>query len=116
VHEFGLAEPLLRAALELSARHGGLPIERVCARIGRLRAVAPDALLLAFDALKQGTAAQGATLDWIEVPPAVRCSACRTIFEPENNVWVCSGCGGAGGELLSGNELVMERVILRAIE
>jgi hydrogenase nickel incorporation protein HypA/HybF len=114
MHEFSLAEPILKAALEVSERQGGLAIEQVCARIGRLRAVAPEALTFAFDSLKEGTAAQGALLVWGEIAPTVRCAPCAAVFEPEDDrIWLCPSCGAVGGELLAGNELMVERVILR---
>jgi hypothetical protein len=38
---------------------------------------------------------------------------CPLVFQPEDDrIWVCPSCGGAGGELLTGNELIIERVIL----
>lgn len=114
MHEFSLAEPLLKAALEVAENRGGLAVEQVCAQIGRLREVAPEALTFAFDALAKGTLAEGATLLWKDIPPRVRCAQCPAIFQPEDDrIWVCPSCGGAGGELLAGNELVVERVILR---
>ena len=114
MHEFSLAEPLLRAALEIAEKQGDLTVEQVHAQIGRLRQVAPDALTFAFDALAKGTLADGATLAWNEIPPRVRCAMCAAVFEPEDDrIWLCPSCGAAGGELLAGNELVVERVILR---
>lgn len=114
MHEFGLAEPLLHAALEIAEQHGGLAIEQVCAQIGRLREVAPEALTFAFDALSKGTLAEGATLIWKEIAPRVRCAQCAMVFEPvDEHIWTCPTCAVTGGELLAGNELVMERVVLR---
>jgi hydrogenase nickel incorporation protein HypA/HybF len=113
MHEFSLAEPLLRAALEISERQGGAAVEQVYARIGRLREVAPEALTFAFNSLANGTAAEGAALVWKEIAPSVRCAMCPLVFQPEDDrIWVCPSCGGAGGELLTGNELIIERVIL----
>lgn len=114
MHEFGLAEPILRAALEVSERQGGLAVDEVRARIGRLRAAAPDALTMAFDSLKRGTAAEDAILSWEEIAPSVRCANCAGVYAPEDDrLWLCPSCDHAGGELLAGNELIVERVILR---
>jgi Zn finger protein HypA/HybF involved in hydrogenase expression len=35
MHEFSIAEPLLKAALETAKAQGGLPIEQVRVQIGR---------------------------------------------------------------------------------
>jgi len=114
MHEFSIAEALLQAVLEVAETQGGLPVERVCVHIGRLRQVRPEALIFAFDALTTGTLAQGATLVWEDIPPRVRCHACHTIFQPEEDwFWTCPRCGVAGGEVLEGDELVLESVILQ---
>jgi hydrogenase nickel incorporation protein HypA/HybF len=74
----------------------------------------PEALTFAFNALTTGTPAEGATLVWDEIPPRVRCSACQAIFEPEDDMlWICPSCGAAGGELLEGNELVLQSVVFK---
>ncbi|HUF42873.1 MAG TPA: hydrogenase maturation nickel metallochaperone HypA [Verrucomicrobiae bacterium] len=113
MHEFGIAAPLLQAALEISEQQGGLAVEQIYARIGRLREIAPDALTFAFNSLKKGTAAEGATLVWKEIAPSVRCAQCPAVFQPDDDrIWVCPSCGAGGGELLAGNELIVERVIL----
>jgi hydrogenase nickel incorporation protein HypA/HybF len=113
MHEFGIVEPLLKAALEAAEVKGGLPIQEVRVSYGRLRQVVPEALTFAFEALTKGTLAEGATLVWEEIPPRVRCQACEAIFQPADDwVWICPKCAATGGELLEGNELLLQSVTL----
>lgn len=113
MHEFTIAEALVRAVLEVAEAHGGWPVERVRVRVGRLRQVMPELLLFAFDALTKGTRAEGARLEWEEVPIRVRCRACETTFEAEEIFWTCPRCHAAGGDVLAGDELTLESVVLR---
>jgi hydrogenase nickel incorporation protein HypA/HybF len=114
MHEVGIAEALLQAALEVTEAHGGRPIEQVRVHIGRLRQVMPEALTFAFNALTVGTLAQEATLVWEEIPPRICCHACYAVFQPQDDwFWSCSRCDAAGGEVLAGNELVLESVVLK---
>jgi hydrogenase nickel incorporation protein HypA/HybF len=114
MHEFGIAEALLQAALEVTERHGARPIEQVRVHIGRLRQVMPEALIFAFNALTVGTLAQDAILAWKEIPPRVGCQACHAVFQPQDDwFWSCPSCDAAGGEVLAGNELVLESVVLK---
>ncbi len=114
MHEFSIAADLLEAALAVIRTHGGQAIERLHVRIGCLRQVVPEALLFAFDALTPGTLAEGATLTWEEVPSCIRCRGCGTIFvPPERWFWSCPACSTPGGEVLAGEELVLERVTLK---
>jgi hydrogenase nickel incorporation protein HypA/HybF len=114
MHEFGIVEPLLKAALKAAEAQGGHAIEEVRVRIGRLRQVKPEALAVAFNALTAGTAAEGATFVWEEIPPRVRCRACQAIFQPKDDwFWPCPECDASGGQLLEGNELLLQRVVLQ---
>jgi len=113
MHEFSIAEELLKAALEVAETHDQRAVERVRVRIGRLRQIVPEALAFAFDALTKGTLAEGAALVWEEVPTRVRCRKCETVFQPEEDwFWSCPSCGAAGGEVLEGEELILESVTL----
>ncbi len=113
MHEFSIAEELLKATLEVAESHDRRAVERVRVHIGRLRQVVPDALTFAFDALTKGTLAEGAALVWEEVPTRVRCRQCETVFQPEEDwFWSCPSCGAAGGEVLEGEELILESVTL----
>jgi hydrogenase nickel incorporation protein HypA/HybF len=114
MHEFSIAEPLLQAALDAAKTQGELPIEQVCVQIGRMRRVVPEALDHAFAVLAKGTLAEGATLVWEEISPRVLCRSCHTTFQPQDDwFWICPDCGAASGELLEGNELVLQRVVFR---
>jgi len=114
MHEFSIAADLLETVIAVTRSHGGQAVERLHVRIGCLRQVVPEALLLAFAALAPGTLAAGATLTWEEVPSRIRCRACGTIFAPtERWFWSCPVCSTPGGEVLAGEELVLERVTLK---
>jgi hydrogenase nickel incorporation protein HypA/HybF len=114
MHEFGIAEPLVQAALKAAKVTGGLPIQEVRVSIGRLRQVVPEALTFAFEALTKGTLAQGAALVWEEIPPRVRCRACAEIFQPaDDRIWICPNCAASDGELLEGNEVLLKSVTLK---
>jgi hydrogenase nickel incorporation protein HypA/HybF len=114
MHEFSIAAALLEATLAVADTHGRQAVERVHVRIGCLRQVVPEALLLAFDALTPGTLAAGASLTWEEVPSRIRCRCCSMTFTPtEQWFWTCPACDSPGGEVLAGEDLVLESVTLK---
>jgi hydrogenase nickel incorporation protein HypA/HybF len=63
MHELAIVHGILDAVTE---RSGGDRIVRVVVEVGRLTAVLPDALRFCFEAVAQGTAAEGASLDILE--------------------------------------------------
>jgi hydrogenase nickel incorporation protein HypA/HybF len=114
MHELSLVEALLQTVFAVTEAHGGAMVERLHLRIGRLRQVVPEALSFAFQALTPGTLAEGAIFTWDEVPACIRCKRCDTVFAPpEAWFWTCPACDAPGGEVLAGEELVLESVTLR---
>jgi Zn finger protein HypA/HybF involved in hydrogenase expression len=65
--EFGIAHQVIEVC---AAASGGARITRVVLEIGKLSAVLPDAVRFCFDAATEGTVAEGAELEIIEVPGA----------------------------------------------
>ena len=113
MHEFSIAEALLKDTLKVAEDYGGRPVEQVRVQMGRLRQIVPDILIFAFDVIAKDTLAQDAVLECKEVAPSVRCKNCGTTFEPEDIFWICPTCDTPGGEVLKGEELVLESVILK---
>ncbi len=104
MHEMSLMEELLRVAeAEAFARGGRL--EAVVLEVGRLAGVETDALRFAFEALKTGTAAEGAVLEIEEPAGRGWCGACAKAWPLEARYDPCPRCGAAPLALLGGREL-----------
>jgi len=101
VHELGIAMRVIDLAIESSA---GGRVSRIVLEVGKLAVVLPDALRFCFDAAAEGTPAEGAQLDIVEVPGRARCRACGNSVELSRPFGRCS-CGGSDLEWLSGDEL-----------
>jgi len=112
MHEFSIAAQILECVLQVARDHGGLPVKRVSLDIGGLQQVVPDALRFAFEASIQGTLAEGATLEWREIPVRVQCNAGGREYAPDGLFWTCPGCGGAGAQVRQGDELLVRSVEL----
>jgi hydrogenase nickel incorporation protein HypA/HybF len=101
MHELGIAMRVVELAVESS---GGGRVERIIVEVGKLATVLPDALRFCFDAAAEGTPAEGARLEIVEVPGRARCRACGgelALLQPFGR---CA-CGGTDLEWLSGEEL-----------
>ncbi len=105
MHEFSLAEAIVRACEEVVQANGGGTVEKVSLRIGELRQVVPDALTFAFDILKTDTLLSQATLEWETVAAVVRCRQCSTQYRPKDVFWECPSCGALGADVVAGEEL-----------
>lgn len=106
MHEASIAQSLLDIATEECRKKGFNKIISVRIRIGKASGVMPEALLFAFDALKAGTMASGATLDIEEVPVSGHCDSCGSDFTVgEEYILKCPRCGSGSFRACSGREL-----------
>jgi hydrogenase nickel incorporation protein HypA/HybF len=113
MHELSIAD----AMLEVVLRHAGdRRVTRVELRVGHLRQVVPSALEFAFELLAQGTPAEGAELELVQVPAAVRCRDCGTESEQETFPLSCTACGGLAVDLVRGEELLVDSLDVEAKE
>jgi len=112
MHEFSIADAIVRATHEVVQANGGGKVDQIHLRIGELRQVVPDALLFAFDILKQDTPLSEASLQWETVPAQVRCKVCGTEYHPRDVFWECPSCSAIAAEVVAGEELEIVAITL----
>lgn len=106
MHELGIAEEIVAI---VAARTAGGRVTRIVVEIGRLCAVMPEAMRFCFDLATEGTAAEGARLDIVEIPGLARCRACGGNVVLERPFGRCD-CGGTDFEWLAGEELRIREI------
>jgi hydrogenase nickel incorporation protein HypA/HybF len=106
MHEVSIAGGLLSSAERECRRQGYSSIQHITVRIGKASGVMPEALLFAFEAMKQETIAHDAVLTIVEVPVSGHCADCSGDFIAEGAfVLSCPHCSGASFRVHSGREL-----------
>lgn len=112
MHELSIAQSLLAVIQEEMAKHGKEKLISVKVKHGRLAAVVPEALDMAFTVLTEETPLAGARLDLEELPVRLRCRTCGREFVPEGGTLPLAPCPACGEELghtvLSGRELYID--------
>lgn len=94
MHEMALAESVLDLIKDCLFKEGGQRIKMVRLEIGKLSAVEPEAMRFCFDAVVQGTPAEGAVLDIIEQEGSAWCSDCNLKVPLTARYDPCPACGG----------------------
>ena len=84
MHELSIMQSALDQVLEKARQAGASRVHAIRLRIGVLSGVVPDALQFAFEALADGTPAQGAQLLIEDVPARFWCAVCSHEFEETN--------------------------------
>ncbi|MGO9450409.1 MAG: hydrogenase maturation nickel metallochaperone HypA [Candidatus Binataceae bacterium] len=110
MHELSLARDLVDA-IERNLGADAARVIRVDISVGAAAGIVSESLRFAFRVLAEGTRAHGAVLEIVTVSARSRCGNCGILFEFDGMIGRCPACGRLGGELLSGDEM-----ILRAIE
>lgn len=107
MHEASIAYELLNIAVNECSKNGYSKIETIKVVVGRATGVMTDALLFAFNVLKEDTIAKDATLIIEEIPVKGICKDCGKEFESNENyiIFECPNCGSFSVNLISGKEL-----------
>lgn len=111
MHEVGIMQSALETAFEQAEAEHATKIHRIGMRIGALSGVVPDALQFAFEALSQGTIAEGAEFRIETIPVRSTCRRCQKEFEFESLASLtCPDCGGEGEGFLGGREIEVSEI------
>jgi len=119
MHELSITRALVDQALAEAEKHGAKRISRIRLLLGEGGGVVPDCVQFYFDEMKKGTAAVEAVLEFKRVPLRIRCPRCGAEWSLSTDGLPLSGEGpqnpfegmcecNAGGEVVSGQELVIE--------
>lgn len=105
MHEVSIMTEAVRMAVETARAQGASRICQMRLRVGAMSGAVPDALQFAFEAVTEGTMAQGATLAIEAVPATWWCAPCATTFDVNDTLPECPRCGAWSRELRGGREL-----------
>ena len=104
MHEAGIAESVIKRALDVAKDNNALSVKAIGLRVGTLSGVEPGSLKFALDCVKADTPASGAEIDIEIVTASGVCNECGKISEPDTFLSVCGHCGAKVLEIISGKE------------
>ncbi len=111
MHELSIAASMLDGVLRAAEQAGATRIETVEVEVGVMRQVVPEALCVAWEAVRTETIADRAVLKIEEVPAQAECRRCGQCFEPDIDCsfW-CAHCEQADVRIIRGNDIVLRSV------
>lgn len=112
MHELSVCIALLDKVQQIATEHGASSVTRIDVRLGPLSGVEAPLLQNAYPLAAAGTVAENAELSIDVVPVRVRCSQCGAESDAEPNRLLCAACGDFRTNIVSGDELLLERVEL----
>ncbi|MET7772284.1 hydrogenase maturation nickel metallochaperone HypA [Nocardia sp. NPDC005366] len=102
MHEMAITRSVIDAVCEHAA---GRRVHSVTVAVGGLCAVVPDAMRFCFELAAEGTVAEGASLEIVDVPGAAQCRDCGAEFVLTDPILLCPECGGVNVDVRAGQEL-----------
>ena len=106
MHEAAISEALLDKLASLAGLNGWSRILRVKVELGLLSGVVPEALGFAFEALSQGTPAEGAVLEMETESARFSCETCGDL-DLNRLDFICPNCGGSLKLLQAGRGILL---------
>jgi hydrogenase nickel incorporation protein HypA/HybF len=113
MHELAICQALIGEVSEVArAEHASL-VTDIYVSIGPLSGVECPLMRNAFPFAAAGTIASEATLHLQQTPVRVRCEDCGAETEVAANRLICGRCSDWRTQLVSGDELLLRRVVMR---
>lgn len=105
MHEVSIMTEAVRLAVETARAQGASRVCQMRLRVGAMSGAVPEALQFAFEAVTEGTPAEGATLAIEPVLASWWCVPCMATFDVDRTLPECPRCGAWSHELRGGREL-----------
>jgi hydrogenase nickel incorporation protein HypA/HybF len=110
MHELAICQALMGEVLAIAGSNNADSVTDVYVSVGPLSGVERQLMRSAFPVAAAGTVASQAELHMQQTPVTVRCDECGAETEVATNRLVCGDCGNWRTQLISGDELVLQRV------
>ena len=114
MHELSVCLSLLEQVGSIAAQKKSTRVTRIELRVGPLSGVEADLLRNAWPLACAGTIAVDAELVIEEADVVVRCSVCAAETTASPNRLLCGECGDFRTNLVSGDEMILQRVELES--
>jgi hydrogenase nickel incorporation protein HypA/HybF len=113
MHELAVTKSILRLVLNTAQQKKAKRIQAIYLTVGEMRNLEQDWIQRYFDYISKDTIAEGAHIVVTKVPVVFGCRLCGKEFTAnlhEDKKLLCSYCGGFEYSLLSGRELLVEKM------
>ncbi|MBI5300756.1 MAG: hydrogenase maturation nickel metallochaperone HypA [Chloroflexi bacterium] len=104
MHEIGIAQDMLRIALDYAAKHHAKRILGFHVEMSALADESDDALRFHLDMLTRGTLAEGARIEVTQAPVQAKCFECGNDFQLTTDIAICPRCSSMQVNIVDADE------------
>ena len=116
MHELSVCNALLGQVEQIAAERRAGAVMRIIVRIGPLAGIEPALLRNAYPLAAAGTIAEQAELEIEDADVVVRCTVCGASSTVRPNRLLCSACGDFRTRIVSGDEMILQRIEFAAAD
>ena len=110
MHELGIAQEMLKVALEYAAKNNAARITQFNVALSAAADESVESLNFHFEHVTRGTIAEGARIEITHVPFTVNCLDCGNDFEWTSDTIVCPKCSSARIKALPQDEFKLTSI------
>ena len=108
MHEFHIADGVVKTALAEAEKHGARRITALKLRLGGKSHITPEGMETCIEASARGTIAEGARIEIEVFENVYRCADCTLTFPAGGDSKSCPGCGSTNLDLFTGEEVYLD--------
>jgi hydrogenase nickel incorporation protein HypA/HybF len=109
MHELAVTRSMLEIVLRHARQAGAPRVVEIQLVIGQLSSIVDDSVAFYWDMVAQGTAAEGARLNFRRVPARFQCQACGHEYAPPETL-ACPACSSQQVRVIAGDEFSVESI------
>jgi hydrogenase nickel incorporation protein HypA/HybF len=110
MHELAVTQNILDISLRHANEAGAKKITGINLVIGEFASIVDDSVQFYWDALAEGSIAQGAQLHFERIAGEMTCSSCKFSFHPRDIDFVCPTCGSRFVQITKGDEFRVDSI------
>jgi hydrogenase nickel incorporation protein HypA/HybF len=112
MHEFSLAEEVLKIARQEAEKNKALAVSEITIEVGNMSGIEPDAFKSALGLLSDGSILENACINILRIKGKGICVTCGKEFEMDRRVDTCPICNSFPSEIKGGNEFRVVSLII----
>lgn len=113
MHELSVCLALLQQLESIAAERNAVAVEKIYLQVGPLSGIEPALLENAYPMAAAGTVAEGAELVIEACDIVVSCTQCGAESPATANRLLCSSCGDFRTKVISGDEMILQRMEMK---
>jgi hydrogenase nickel incorporation protein HypA/HybF len=110
MHEYPITQQIVKLAVESAEENKAARIIKIGLVVGEMTGFVGDSIKMYFDAIAEGTLAEGAEICIRYVKPKLLCTKCGEYFERQKYSFSCPRCEGQGIPTEIGKEFYIEEI------